>query len=87
VDEYQRQAAAIKARIASLRGRLARGLESFEGTQAQRIQDTTERLKETKRVEPRVEPDWDAINKNIAINDEREARENDLAAIRAKFKK
>ena len=57
MDDYERHAASIRARISALRSSLAGGLESYKAPQAQRIQDTTERPKEEKRVEPRVEPD------------------------------
>ena len=84
VDEYQRQAAAIKARISALRSGIAGGLESYKAPQARRIQDTAERPQEEKRVEPRIEPDWDAIEKRVAEND---AKEAEMEALRSKFNK
>ena len=83
--DYAKRSADIKARIASLRSSIAGGLEYYKAPQAQRIQDTTERPKEEKRVEPRVEPDWDAINKLTAINDEKEAKANEMDALKAKL--
>ena len=87
VDEYQRQAAAIKARIAALRSSLASGLESYKAPQTQRVQYTTERPAEAARVEPRVEPDWDAIEKRVAENDAKEAKADEMEALRSKFNK
>ena len=84
--DYAKRSADIKARIASLRSSIAGGLESYKAPQAQRIQDTAERPKEEKRVEPRVEPDWDAINKLTAINDEKEAKANEMDALKAKLR-
>jgi hypothetical protein len=84
VDEYQRQAAAIKARISALRSGIAGGLESYKAPQTQRDQYTTERPQEEKRVEPRIEPDWDAIEKRVAEND---AKEAEMEALRSKFNK
>ena len=86
MDDYERHAASIRARIAALRSSIAGGLESYKAPQAQRIQDTTERPKEEKRVEPRVEPDWDAINKLTAINDEKEAKAAEMDAMKAKLR-
>ena len=85
VDEYQRQAAAIKARIAALRSSLASGLESYKAPQTQRVQYTTERPAEATRMEPRVEPDWDAIAKLTAENDAKEAKAAELTAMKAKL--
>ena len=84
--DYAKRSADIKARIASLRSSIAGGLESYKAPQAQRIQDTAERPKEEKRVKPRVEPDWDAINKLTAINDEKEAKANEMDALKAKLR-
>tara|TARA_R110000868_G_scaffold198623_1_gene445217 strand:+ start:406 stop:684 length:279 start_codon:yes stop_codon:yes gene_type:complete len=85
IDDYEDRVAAIRARIAALRSRLASGNESFEDPLAQRIQYTTERPKEEKRVEPRVEPNWDAIAKLTAENDAKEAKAAELTAMKAKL--
>ena len=37
-------------------------------------------------MEPRVEPDWDAIAKLTASNDEKEAKEAELNALKSKLK-
>ena len=87
VDEYQRQAGAIKARIAALRSGIAGGLESYKAPQARRIQDTAERPQEEKRVETRIEPDWDAIERRVAENDAKEAKADEMEALRSKFNK
>ena len=84
MDDYERHAASIRARIAALRSSLAGGLESYKAPQARRIQDTAERPAEAARVEPRVEPDWDAIAKRVAEND---AKEAEMEALRSKFNK
>ena len=84
--DYAKRSADIKARIASLRSSIAGGLESYKAPQAQRVQYTTERQTETARVHPRVEPDWDAINKLTAINDEKEAKANEMDALKAKLR-
>ena len=85
MDDYERRAASIKARIAALRSSIAGGLESYKAPQAQRIQDTTERPAPAARVEPRVEPDWDAIAKRTAENDAREAKANEMNEMKAKL--
>jgi hypothetical protein len=86
MNEYERTAQSLKARIAALRSSLRGGIESFKAPQAQRIQDTTERPTEAARMEPRVEPDWDAIAKLTASNDEKEAKEAELNALKSKLK-
>jgi hypothetical protein len=85
MDDYERHAASIKARIAALRSSLASGLESYKAPQTQRVQYTTERPAEATRVEPRVEPDWDAIAKLTAENDAKEAKAAELIAMKAKL--
>ena len=87
MDDYERHAASIRARIAALRSSLAGGLESYKAPQARRIQDTAERPQEEKRVEPRIEPDWDAIEKRVAENDAKEAKAAEMEALRSKFNK
>jgi hypothetical protein len=83
--DFEKEAASLRARIASLRSRISLGIESFEATQVQGIQYTTERPAEEKRMEPRVEPDWDAINKLKAMNDAKEAKEAEMAAMKSKL--
>ena len=83
----ERHAASIRARIAALRSSIAGGLESYKAPQAQRVQYTTKRPKEEKRVETRVEPDWDAIAKRTAENDAVEAKAAEMNSLRAKFQK
>jgi hypothetical protein len=85
MDDYERHAASIRARIAALRSSLAGGLESYKAPQTQRVQYTTERPAETARMEPRVEPDWDAIAKLTAENDAKEAKAAELIAMKAKL--
>ena len=85
MDEYQRQAAAIKARITSLRSRLSLGIESYKTSEVQRDQHSPEGEPPTARVEPKIEPDWDAIAKLTAENDAKEAKANELDAMRAKL--
>ena len=87
MDDYERHAASIRARIAALRSSLAGGLESYKAPQTQRVQYTTERPAEAARVEPRVEPDWDAIEKRVAENDAKEAKADEMEALRSKFNK
>ena len=86
MDDYQRQAAHIKARIAALRSSIAGGLESYKAPQAQRVQYTTERPTETARVHPRPETDWDAIAKLTAENDAKEAKAAEMDAMKAKLR-
>jgi hypothetical protein len=85
MDDYERHAASIRARIAALRSSLAGGLESYKAPQTQRVQYTTERPAEAARMEPRVEPDWDAIAKLTAENDAKEAKAAELTAMKAKL--
>ena len=85
VDEYQRQAAAIKARITALRSSLASGLESFEAIEIQRVVNTPQRTKEEKRVVTKIEPDWDAIAKLTVENDAKEAKDAEMVALKAKL--
>jgi hypothetical protein len=85
MDDYERHAASIRARIAALRSSLAGGLESYKAPQTQRVQYTTERPAEIARMEPRVEPDWDAIAKLTAENDAKEAKAAELIAMKAKL--
>ena len=85
MDDYERRAASIKARIAALRSSIAGGLESYKAPQTQRVQYTTERPAEATRMEPRVEPDWDAIAKLTAENDAKEAKAAELIAMKAKL--
>ena len=85
MDDYERHAASIRARIAALRSSLAGGLKSYKAPQTQRVQYTTERPAEAARVEPRVEPDWDAIAKRVAENDAKEAKAAELTMMKAKL--
>ena len=85
MDDYERHAAFIRARIAALRSSIAGGLESYKAPQAQRVQYTTERPAYAARVEPRVEPDWDAIAKRTAENDAKEAKANEMNEMKAKL--
>jgi hypothetical protein len=85
MNEYQRQAAAIKARITSLRSRLSLGIESYKTSEVQRDQDPAQGEPPPARVAPKIEPDWDAIAKLTAENDAKEAKANELDAMRAKL--
>ena len=84
--DYTQRSADIKARIAALRNSIAGGLESYKAPQTQRIQDTTERQTKTARVHPRPETDWDAIAKLTAENDKKEAKANEMDALKAKLR-
>jgi hypothetical protein len=86
MNDYQRTAANLRARIAALRSRLSLGIESFEDTQAPRVQYSAKRPTQETRVESRVEPDWDAINRLKATNDAKEAKEAEMSAMKAKLR-
>ena len=85
MNEYERTAQSLKARIAALRSSLASGLESFKAIEIQRVVNTPQRSKEEKRVEPKVEPDWDAIAKRTAENDAKEAKDAEMVTLKAKL--
>ena len=85
MDEYQRQAAAIKARITSLRSRLSLGIESYKTSEVQRDQHSPEGEPPTARVEPKIEPDWDAIAKRTAENDAKETKDAEMVALKEKL--
>ena len=86
MNEYERTAQSLKARIAALRSSLRGGIESFKASQVHRTQYTPERPQEEERVHPKLEPDWDAIAKLTASNDEKEAKEAELNALKSKLK-
>tara|TARA_R110000822_G_scaffold66857_4_gene163157 strand:+ start:665 stop:937 length:273 start_codon:yes stop_codon:yes gene_type:complete len=85
MNEYERTAQSLKARITALRSSLASGLESFKAIEIQRVVNTPQRSKEEKRVEPKVEPDWDAIAKRTAENDAKEAKDAEMVTLKAKL--
>lgn len=80
MDDREQIVANLRARIAALRKRLDLGIESFEDMPAPSINNSV-----TEPQRPKVEPDWDAIAKLTAKNDEREAKSAELAAMKEKL--
>ena len=93
MDEREQEVANIRARIAALRSRIGLGLESFEATQAQPkpvvVAPKSEHPRSVERSRvidtPKIEPNWDAINANIAKNDAMEAKAAEMSAMKAKL--
>tara|TARA_B110000503_G_C7152245_1_gene415713 strand:- start:173 stop:460 length:288 start_codon:yes stop_codon:yes gene_type:complete len=85
-SNIEEQVRNLRARIAALRSRIGLGIESFEDAQASGVQHTPERPKEEKRVEQKVEPDWNAINRLKAINDAKEVKDAEMNALKSKLK-
>jgi hypothetical protein len=85
-NELAEKVTELRARIAALRSRIGLGIESFEDAQAYGVQHTPERPKEEKRVEQKVEPDWNAINRLKAINDAKEVKDAEMNALKSKLK-
>ena len=89
MHDYSEKVAELRARIAALRSRIGSNYESFEGIEAQQLvaRESREVAEPQKNVgpTPKIEPDWEAINRLKEQNDAREAKEAELSAMKAKL--
>ena len=93
MNDRSQQVADLRARIAAVRSRFGWEQASYQSTPAQSesmvVEPQPEQARGVERARasdtPKIEPDWDAINANIAKNDEREAKAAELSAMKAKL--
>jgi hypothetical protein len=93
MNDRSQQVADLRARIAAVRSRFGWEQASYQSTPAQSesmvVEPQPEQARSVERARasdtPKIEPDWDAINANIAKNDEREAKAAELSAMKAKL--
>ena len=95
MNDRAQQVADLRARIAAVRSYFGWDQASYQSTPSQPkpvvVQPKSEQAGSVERARvsdtPKIEPDWDAINANIAKNDEREAKAAELNAMKAKLMK
>jgi hypothetical protein len=93
MNDRLQQVADLRARIAAVRSRFGWDQASYQNAQTQSesmvAEPQPEQARSVERARasdtPKIEPDWDAINANIAKNDEREAKAAELSAMKAKL--
>ena len=93
MNDRSQQVADLRARIAAVRSRFGWDQESYQNAPAQPkpvvVEPQPEQAGSVERTRvsdtPKIEPDWDAINANIAKNDAMEAKAAEMAAMKAKL--
>ena len=93
MNDRLQQVADLRARIAAVRSRFGWYQASYQNAPAQSesmvVEPQPEQARSVERARasdtPKIEPDWDAINANIAKNDEREAKAAELSVMKAKL--
>ena len=93
MNDRLQQVADLRARIAAVRSSIGWDQASYQSTPAQSesmvVQPQPEQTRSVERARvsdtPKVEPDWDAINKLKAKNDAMEAKSAELNDMKAKL--
>ena len=93
MNDRSQQVADLRARIAAVRSRFGWDQASYQSTPAQSesmvVEPQPEQAGSVERARvsdtPKIEPDWDAINKLKEKNDAMEAKSAELNAMKAKL--
>ena len=93
MDDRKQQVADLRARIAAVRSSFGWDQASYQNAPAQSesmvVQPKPEQGGSVERARvsdtPKIEPDWEAINKLKAKNDALEAKANEMDALKAKL--